>query len=39
MDFNGKPDDLFRKGSLLEHKELRGVPWSSVFSVVKISEG
>jgi hypothetical protein len=39
MDLNGKADDLSRTSSLLEHEELRAAPWSSVFSVVKISKG
>jgi hypothetical protein len=38
MDLNGESDDFFREGSLFEHEELRDPLWSSVFSVVKISE-
>jgi hypothetical protein len=39
MNLNGEADDFFREGSLFEHEELRDPLWSSVSSVVKISEG
>jgi len=36
LDLNGAADDPFREGLVFEHDELRGAPWSAVFSMVKI---
>jgi hypothetical protein len=38
MDLNGEADDPFREGLVFEDEELRGAPWSLVFSVVKITK-
>jgi hypothetical protein len=38
MDLDSKSDDFFREELLFVHEELRDVLWSSVFSVLKISE-